>query len=650
MGVELQPQTDPAAAATAGPACRFCAAPLRHTFVDLGMSPLCESYVAADRAQRHGAVLSAARAGLRALPARAARGVRRRPRTSSREYAYFSSYSDSWVAARPPLRRRWRSSASAWPRTASSSRSPATTATCCSTSSSAASRRSASSRPRTSPRPPQERGVPTLVAFFGARAAPPTSSREGKRADLIAGQQRAGARAGPQRLRRRHRDRCSPTDGVVDARVPAPAAADRGQPVRHDLPRALLVLLAASPRRRSSPRHGLSVFDVEELRRTAARCASTRSARRPARGRSADRVAASSPTRERALGFDTLEGHLGFAAQVEETKWSLLEFLIAQAPRGQARRRLRRAGQGQHAAQLLRHPHRPARLHGRPQPVQAGPLPARDAHPDPPAGAARARPARLHPDPARGTSRRRSWRSSQYAREWGAQFVVPIPQVEVAVKVVLFCGGQGLRMREASERRSQADDPGRQPADPVARDEVLRPLRVHTTSCSASATRPRSIKEFFLNYNEALANDFVLSRGRREGPAAQDRHRRLEHHVRRHRPALDDRRAAAARARHLLRDDEMFLANYGDTVTDVAPARDDRARSRTRTRWRSFLARQAELQLPRRRRSTTTGACARSATSRVRHVDQRRLLRHAPRDLRRPAARARSSSRSRSSA
>ena len=29
--------------------CRFCAATLKHTFVDLGMSPLCESYVSADR-------------------------------------------------------------------------------------------------------------------------------------------------------------------------------------------------------------------------------------------------------------------------------------------------------------------------------------------------------------------------------------------------------------------------------------------------------------------------------------------------------------------------------------------------------------------------------------------------------------------------
>ena len=31
------------------PSCRFCSAPLRHTFVDLGMSPLCESYVPAER-------------------------------------------------------------------------------------------------------------------------------------------------------------------------------------------------------------------------------------------------------------------------------------------------------------------------------------------------------------------------------------------------------------------------------------------------------------------------------------------------------------------------------------------------------------------------------------------------------------------------
>ena len=33
--------------AGAGHACRLCQAPLRHTFVDLGMSPLCESFLTA---------------------------------------------------------------------------------------------------------------------------------------------------------------------------------------------------------------------------------------------------------------------------------------------------------------------------------------------------------------------------------------------------------------------------------------------------------------------------------------------------------------------------------------------------------------------------------------------------------------------------
>ena len=31
------------------PACRFCQSPLRDTVVDLGMSPLCESYLPADQ-------------------------------------------------------------------------------------------------------------------------------------------------------------------------------------------------------------------------------------------------------------------------------------------------------------------------------------------------------------------------------------------------------------------------------------------------------------------------------------------------------------------------------------------------------------------------------------------------------------------------
>jgi hypothetical protein len=42
---ETEPSSD---GATGGP-CRFCGAELRHIFVDLGMSPLCESYIEANR-------------------------------------------------------------------------------------------------------------------------------------------------------------------------------------------------------------------------------------------------------------------------------------------------------------------------------------------------------------------------------------------------------------------------------------------------------------------------------------------------------------------------------------------------------------------------------------------------------------------------
>ena len=44
------------------------------------------------------------------------------------------------------------------------------------------------------------------------------------------------------------------------------------------------------------------------------------------------------------------------------------------------------------------------------------------------------------------------------------------------------------------------------------------------------------IKDYFLNYNEALSNDFVLADGGRARRAAAQRHRGLAHHVRRHRP------------------------------------------------------------------------------------------------------------------
>src|SRR5688500_700586 len=79
------------------PACRFCAAPLRHTFVDLGMSPLCESYVPPERLGAMEAFYPLhAKVCERCLLVQLEEFVT--PEDIFTEYAYFSSYSDSWVA------------------------------------------------------------------------------------------------------------------------------------------------------------------------------------------------------------------------------------------------------------------------------------------------------------------------------------------------------------------------------------------------------------------------------------------------------------------------------------------------------------------------------------------------------------------------
>ncbi len=83
--------------AKALPHCRLCAAPLRHSFADLGMSPLCESF-------RKPCELDAMEPyfPLHVLVCEECLLVQLQeyvsPEHIFREYAYFSSYSTSWVA------------------------------------------------------------------------------------------------------------------------------------------------------------------------------------------------------------------------------------------------------------------------------------------------------------------------------------------------------------------------------------------------------------------------------------------------------------------------------------------------------------------------------------------------------------------------
>jgi glucose-1-phosphate cytidylyltransferase len=135
------------------------------------------------------------------------------------------------------------------------------------------------------------------------------------------------------------------------------------------------------------------------------------------------------------------------------------------------------------------------------------------------------------------------------------------------MKVVLFCGGLGMRIRDAGEN--------------VPKPMVTigyRPILWHVMKYYAHfgftdfvlclGYNAEVIKQFFLTYNEALANDFVLTNG-----GANVRLLKTDIHnwnitfvdTGLHSTIGDRLRAVS----HLLRDDEMFLANYGDTVTDV---------------------------------------------------------------------------------
>jgi glucose-1-phosphate cytidylyltransferase len=135
------------------------------------------------------------------------------------------------------------------------------------------------------------------------------------------------------------------------------------------------------------------------------------------------------------------------------------------------------------------------------------------------------------------------------------------------VKVVLFCGGQGLRLREYNEAVPK-------PMVPVGSRPILwHVMRYfahhgHTEFVLCLGYRAEVIKDYFLRYNEALSNDFVLSGGGREVEM-------LSTDITDWRITFADtglhanigQRLCAVR-KHL-GDDELFLANYGDTLTDA---------------------------------------------------------------------------------
>lgn len=155
------------------------------------------------------------------------------------------------------------------------------------------------------------------------------------------------------------------------------------------------------------------------------------------------------------------------------------------------------------------------------------------------------------------------------------------------MKVVLFCGGYGMRMRDG------VSDVPKPMAMVGHRPLIWHVMRYyahhgHTEFVLCLGYGAHHIKRFFLDYDETSSNDFVLSDGGRSVEL-------LTSDIADWRITFADTGLNSAigerlrRVRHLVADDEMFLANYADVLTD-APLPDMIERMRGSDMVASMLA------------------------------------------------------------
>src|SRR4051812_33593451 len=424
MSYTAAPATGRSLPATASLACRLCGTPLTRTFVDLGMSPLCESYVAPEQLDAmepfyplHARTCE--RCLLVQLPELVA------PEAIFTEYAYFSSYSDSWVEHARQYSDAMIARLGLGPEhfvveLASNDGyllqhfvergirvlgvEPA----------------------RNVARAAVERGIPSLTVFFGADAAREIVASTGH-ADLIPANNVLAHVPDINDFVAGIAILLAP-DGVTTLEFPHVLRlieANQFDTIYHEHYSYLSLhtveqLFAA---------HGLRVVDVEEL---ATHGGSLRVYARHAEddGEAVGERVAALRALEREHGLDRIEGYDGFGPRVEALKRDLLEFLISARREG-----LRVAGYGAPGkgntllnycgirTDLLeytvdRNPYKQG-LH----------LPGTHIPIERPERLAETRPDFILVLP--WNLRDEIAAQLSYAREWGARFVVPIPAVEV---------------------------------------------------------------------------------------------------------------------------------------------------------------------------------------------------------------------------
>lgn len=407
----------------AQPACRLCGAALEHTFVDLGMSPPCESYLSSDEIDAGETfyplhVRVCGECLLVQLPAYIP------AEDIFSDYAYFSSYSDSWVRhadrfVQTAVDRLGLDGDSFVVEVASNDGYLLQHAL-------RRGIRSLGIEPAANiAEVAVAAGVPTEVAFLGAETGAKVAAAHG-RADLVVANNvfahvpdivdfSAGLRA------------LVADDGYVTIEIPHLLRLIEGNEydtIYHEHYSYLSLLTT----QRVLATAGLTVVDVEELP-THGGSLRTWSTPDESAGEPSAAVAKVLAD-EAAAGLDTLEGHGGFAASVARIRNDVVEFLIGCARRGDRVVAYGAPGKGNtllnHCgirADLIefsvdRNPHK----HGRFLPGTHIPIrPVEDL--------AAARPDYVVIMP--WNLREEISGQLEYVREWGGQLVVALPTLEV---------------------------------------------------------------------------------------------------------------------------------------------------------------------------------------------------------------------------
>jgi SAM-dependent methyltransferase len=405
--------------------CRFCGTALRRTFVDLGMSPLCETYPAATDFNR-GEMFYPLHVQVCENCFLVQLGEYEAPDKIFSDYPYFSSYSDSWLKHAQKycdkMVDRFRFNQRSFVVEVASNDGyllqyfgkhgvpvlgiePAANVAQVAT----------------------EKGIPTLVRFFGTELAGALAA-EGRCADLVLG----------NNVLAQVPDLNDFVEGLKILLKP-------GGILTLEFPHLLQLIeqnefdtiyhehfsyFSMYTTMRILEAHGLKAFDVEEL---ASHGGSLRvyACRAENRERAVEPAVAAVLAKEAAAGLTSIDGYGGFAEEVKRTKLALVEFLLAAAREG---KQVAGYGAPGKSATLLhycgigkdlisytvdRSPYKQGRfLPGTHIPI-------------------------YHPDRIRETKpdyvvilpwnlKNEIMQQLQFIREWGGRFVVPIPTVTVS--------------------------------------------------------------------------------------------------------------------------------------------------------------------------------------------------------------------------